>query len=261
LLGVEESGMSRVHESDEAVAQKALGLLELTSLNADDTAERIIALCERALTPVGNVAAVCVLPRFAGLARRTLDDLLAREVKVVAAVNFPNGGASISTVESETRAAMLTGADEIDLVYPFHAQLGGDKTVGGEMIAACKAKCGRRGLLTVTLETGVLRDPQIIHQVCRTAIREGASFLKTSTGKQVVSATPQAARILIEAIAELGAQVGFKASGNVRTLSEARIYMDVVQNRFGPFWLEPGRVRLGGASLLDDLLAHLGVRP
>ncbi|WP_341964464.1 deoxyribose-phosphate aldolase [Pseudomonas sp. RC10] len=253
--------MDRVYESDEAVAQKAIGLLELTSLNLDDTTERIIALCERALTPVGNVAAVCVLPRFAGLARRTLDSLLAREVKVVAAVNFPNGGASVSAAESETHSAMLTGADEIDLVYPFHAHLSGDKTVGADMIAACRAKCGQRGLLTITLETGVLRDPQIIHQVCRTAIREGASFLKTSTGKQAAGTTSQAARILIEAIAEMGAQVGFKASGNVRTFDEARTYLDVVQRKFGPFWAEPTRVRLSGASLLDDLLAYLGVRP
>lgn len=253
--------MSRVIESDEQLAQKALGLLELTSLNADDTSERIIALCERALTPVGNVAAVCVLPRFAGLARRTLDSLHAREVRVVAAVNFPNGGASIAMVESETHAAMLTGADEIDLVYPFHAHLAGDKRIGGEMIAACKAECARRGLLTVTLETGVLRDSQIIHDACRTAIREGAAFVKTSTGKQIVSATPQAARILIEAIAELGSQVGLKASGNVRTLSEARIYLDMAQARFGSFWLEPGRLRLGASSLLDDLLVELGVGP
>lgn len=253
--------MSRVNEGDEVWAQKAIGLLELTSLNADDTAERINALCKRALTPVGNVAAVCVLPKFAGLARRTLDTLQAREVRVVAAVNFPNGGASVSSVESETHAAMLTGADEIDLVYPFHAHLAGDKQIGGEMIAACKAKCGQRGVLTVTLETGVLRDPQIIHDVCRTAIRGGAAFLKTSTGKQVVNATPQAARIMIEAIAELGSLVGFKAAGNVRTLDEARHYLNMAQTRFGPYWLETGRLRLGAASLLDDLLAQLGVRP
>lgn len=253
--------MNKVFEGDEEVAHKAIGLLELTSLNADDSSERIVALCERALTPVGNVAAVCVSPRFAGLARRTLDTLHAREVKVVAVVNFPNGGASISSVESETHAAMLAGVDEIDLVYPFNAQMSGNKQLGGEMIAACKAKCGQRGRLTVTLETGVLRDPQIIHSVCRTAIREGAAFLKTSTGKQIVSATPQAARILIEAIAELGSQVGFKASGNVRTLGEARLYLEMVQARFGPGWLEPGRLRLGANSLLDDLLTHLGVRP
>lgn len=251
--------MSRMNESDEAWAQTAVALMELTSLNADDTAERIVALCERAKTPVGNVAAVCVLPRFAGLARRTLDNAQAREIKVVAAVNFPNGGASVATVVSETEAAVIAGADEIDLVYPFHAHLAGDKQVGAEMIAACKARCGRRGTLTVTLETGVLRDPQIIHDVCRMAIREGVAFLKTSTGKQIVSATPQAARILIEAIAELGAQVGFKASGNVRTISEARTYLEIAQARFGPYWLEPQRMRLGGSSLLDDLMTQLGV--
>lgn len=251
--------MSGIDEGREALAQQAVGLMELTALNADDTQERIIALCQRALTPVGHVAAVCVLPRFAGLARRTLDSLHARDIRVVAAVNFPVGGPSVVSVESATQAAMLAGADEIDLVYPFHALLGGNKQVGGEMIAACKAKCGRRGVLTVTLETGVLRDPQIIHGVCRVAIQEGAAFLKTSTGKQIVHATPQAARILIEAIAETGSQVGLKASGNVRTLSDAQIYIDLAKARFGPYWLEQGRLRLGATSLLDDLLSHLGV--
>lgn len=252
--------MNSVMECDNTLAQKAIELLELTSLNADDNQERIAALCQRALTPVGNVAAVCVLPRFAGLARRTLDDLNARDVRVVAVVNFPNGGFPIATVESEARAALLAGADEIDLVYPFNAQLGGDKQIGAQLVAACKAVCGRRAPLTVTLETGVLRDPQIIHQVGRVAIREGATFLKTSTGKQIVSATPQAARILIEAIAELGAPVGLKAAGSVRTLGEARTYINMAYARFGSFWLEPERLRLGGSSLLDELLLSLGVR-
>lgn len=251
--------MNAVNDNSEALAQQAIGLMELTSLNADDTQERIIALCQRALTPVGDVAAVCVLPRFAGVARRTLDNLRARDVKVVAAVNFPGGSPMIASVESETQAAILAGADEIDLVYPFHALLGGNKHIGGEMIAACKAKCTRRASLTITLETGVLRDPQMIYGVCRVAIQEGAGFLKTSTGKQIVSATPQASRILLEAIAETGAHVGLKASGNVRTLAEAQVYMEQASARFGDFWLEQGRLRLGATSLLDDLLLHLGV--
>lgn len=250
--------MSRVLDSHQDVAQKALGLLELTSLNADDNSERIVALCERALTPIGNVAAVCVSSRFAGLARRTLDALDAREVKVVAAVNFPGGGASVSVVESEIQSVLHVGVDEVDLLYPFHAQLAGNKQIGSEMIASAKAICEQRATLTVTLETGVLSDPQIIHDVCRVAIRAGAGFLKTSAGKQIMGATPQAARILIEAIAELGAQVGFKASGNVRTLDEARSYLHMAQSRFGPAWLQPDRLRLGANSLLDDLLAHLG---
>jgi deoxyribose-phosphate aldolase len=247
------------YEADDALAHQAIGLMELTSLNADDSAQRIITLCQRALTPVGAVAAVCVLPRFAGLARRTLDSLYAREIKVVAAVNFPSGSPSVSSAESETQAAILAGADEIDLVYPFHALLGGDRQIGADIVGACKAKCGVNGKLTVTLETGVLRDPQVIHGASCVALQEGANFLKTSTGKQIVNATPQASRILIAAIAESAAHAGLKVSGNVRTLDEARVHIDLVKARFGPFWFEQGRLRLATTSLLDDLLERLGV--
>lgn len=246
-------------EIDEALAQQAIGLMELASLNADDTPQKIIALCQRALTPVGHVAAICVLPRFAGLARRTLDGFSARGIKVVAAVNFPGGSPSVSSVETATHAAIVAGADEIDLVYPFHALLGGDRQIGADMVSACRAKCGPGRLLTVTLETGALRDPQVIHTASCIAIQEGASFLKTSTGKHAVNATPQASRILIAAIAESGAHVGLNVSGNIRTLNEARVHIDLVKARFGPRWLEQGRLRLGATSLLDDLLVHLGV--
>ncbi|MEN5031853.1 deoxyribose-phosphate aldolase [Pseudomonas sp. Ps21-P2] len=247
-----------VYDVEASLAQLAVGLMELASLNADDTPEKIIALCHRALTPVGHVAAVCVMPRFAGLARRTLDRLHAREIKVVAAVNFPSGSPSVSSAESETQAAILAGADEIDLVYPFHALLGGDRQIGADIISACKARCARAAL-TVTLETGVLRDPQVIHGASCVAIEEGANFLKTSTGKHIINATPQASRILIAAIAESGAHVGINVSGNVRTLDEARVHMDLVRARFGLRWLEQGRLRLGATSLLDDLLVRLGV--
>lgn len=246
-------------DSTEDVARQIIGLLELTSLNNDDTAERIIALCQRAMTPYGQVAAVCVAPRFAGLARRTLDSWHARDIKVAAAINFPGGTGSVQSVQSETKAALLAGADEIDLVYPFRAQMAGNRTAGTELVAACKAVCGSRAELTVTLETGVLKDPQITHDVCRQVIRVGPAFIKTSTGKVPVNTTPQAARIMIEAIAEAGGQIGFKASGGVRTLAEAMIHLDMVRARFGPLWLRSDRLRIGAASLLDDLQIHLGL--
>ena len=253
------SEVSDASEVDEALAQQVIGILELASLNADDTPQRIIALCQRALTPVGHVAAICVLPRFAGLARRTLDSLCARDIKVVAAVNFPGGSPCVSSADMEAHAAIVAGADEIDVVYPFHALLGGDKQVGAEIVNACRVRCGNNGVLTVTLETGVLRDPQVIHGASCVAIQEGANFLKTSTGKQAVNPTAQASRILIAAIAESGAHVGLNVSGNVRTLNEARVHMDLVRARFGLRWLEQGRLRLGSTSLLDDLLVHLGL--
>ena len=246
-------------EVDEALAQQAIGIMELASLNADDTPQRIIALCHRALTPVGHVAAICVLPRFAGLARRTLDGLCARDIKVVAAVNFPGGSPSVSSTDMEAHAAMVAGADEIDVVYPFRALLAGDRQIGADIVNACRVRCGSEGVLTVTLETGVLRDPQVIHGASCIAIQEGANFLKTSTGKQAINPSPQASRILIAAIAESGAHVGLNVSGNLRTLNEARVHMDLVKARFGLRWREQGRMRLGSTSLLDDLLVHLGV--
>lgn len=245
--------------SNEDVARQIIGLLELTSLNNDDTAQRILMLCQRAMTPFGAVAGVCVLPRFAGLARRTLDSWHAREIKVVAAINFPGGTGSVQSVESETRAALLAGADEIDLVYPFRAQLAGNRSAGSKVVAACKEVCRSRADLTVTLETGVLRDPQITHDVCRQVIQAEPAFIKTSTGKVTVNTTPQAARIMIEAIAEGGGQIGFKASGGVRTLAEAKVYLDMAHARFGPLWLQRGQLRIGGTSLLDDLQMHLGL--
>jgi deoxyribose-phosphate aldolase len=105
----------------------------------------------------------------------------------------------------------------------------------------------------------VLRDPQIIHDVCRNVIPVGPAFIKTSTGKVAVNTSPQASRIMIEAIAEMGGQVGFKAFGGVRTLAEAKVYLDMARARFGPLWLRPGRLRIGAASLLDDVLLQLGL--
>jgi deoxyribose-phosphate aldolase len=251
--------MGGITEADVMLAQQALGLLELTSVNGDDTSERIVALCQRAMTPVGQVAAVCVAARYAGLARRTLDQLQAPEVKVVAAINFPGGSLGIAAIERRAHHALQSGADELELVYPYHALLAGDRQIGPELIAACQAQCASRTALTVTLETGVLRDPQIIREVCREAIFAGASFLKTSTGKAIVNATPQATRIMLEAIAETGGQLGLKVVGGFRTVGEARVYMQMAAARLSPHWLQPERMRLGTTSLLDELLEQLSL--
>lgn len=245
--------------SNEELAQQMIGLLELTSMHRDDTPERIIALCQRGLTPFGPVAAVCVLPQFVGLARRTLDREQAHGISVVAAVNFPGGTGSARSVESETRSALMAGADEIDLVYPFRMQMAGGECVGNEVIVACRDACHGHARLTVTLETGVLSDPQVIHDVCRHVIAFGPAFIKTSTGKAIVNATPQASRIMIEAIAEAGGQVGLKPFGGVRTLAEANVYLEMARSRFGALWLQPDRLRIGATSLLDDVLLHLGL--
>jgi deoxyribose-phosphate aldolase len=244
---------------DELLARQAISLLELVVANPDDTAQRVIGLCRRATTPMGPVAAVSVFPRFVGVAALALHELNARDVRVVALVNFPHGGSNIEAVISETQMALLAGADEIDVVYPFRALLGGDRQTGIDLVKACKTACGRRAALTVTLETGDLRDPQIIRNACEGAIAAGADFLKTSTGKVVTNATPQAARILLETIADVGGQIGFKAAGGIRSFEQARVYLELARARFGPQWVNAQRVRIAGSSLLDELLVQLGV--
>ena len=251
--------MTQMTTEQEELARRTLGLLELFVLNHDETEQRVVSMCQRALTPLGQVAAICVHPRFVCLARTLLDRQHMRDVAVVAAINFPYGGSSITSAVSELRAAVTAGADEIDVVYPYRALLTGDQQIGGDLIKACRAACPTRVRLTVTLESGELRDPQIIRHACSGAIQAGADFIKSSTGKNAHPVTPQAARIMLESIAEVGGQVGFKVAGSLRTLPEAQVFMDLVRKRFGPQWIRPERMRIGASSLLDDLLSRLGV--
>lgn len=244
---------------EEQLARQMIGLLDLTSLNFDDNEERIIDLCQRAVTPLGAVAAVCVYPRFVQLARRTLNDLNADNVRVASVVNYPYGGSNIQSAIAETRVALISGADEIDLMYPYRTLLTGDRQAAMDLVAACKATCGERAILKVILETGELKDPQIIRKACVDVIAAAADFIETSSGKVSVNATPQAARIILEVIAEVGGQAGFKATGGIRTFEDARIYLDLARARFGPCWVNVNRVRLGASSVLDDLLTRLGV--
>jgi deoxyribose-phosphate aldolase len=251
--------MIEMTTEQERLARQALGLLELFVLNHDETEQRVVGVCHRALTPLGPVAGVCVPPRFVCLARTLLDRQRTPDMQVIAAVNFPYGGANVAATLSELRAAVNAGADEIDVVYPYRALLTGDPQIGIELVAACRAACPRHVRLTVTLESGELRDPQIIRQACREAIEGGADFIKSSTGKSPVHTTPQAARIMLESIAEVGGQVGLKVAGGIRTLDEAQVYLELASKRFGPLWVKPERMRLGASSLLDDLLGRLGV--
>lgn len=246
-------------EDAEQLALQALGLLELQLSGRDDAEERIVNLCNRAVTPVGAVAAVSVAPRFVCLARTTLDRLRARDVRVVAQVNYPGGNGSVEAVTAETRAALFAGADDVEMVYPFSALLGGNPHAGRELVAACKAECGRTAGLCVTLESAELRDPQLLRSACRTAIDAGADFLKSCTDRLVPPVTPQAVRIMLESIAETGGQVGLKMVGGIRTLDDARPLMRLAASRFSATWCSAQRVRLGGAVLLDDLLVRLGV--
>lgn len=251
--------MRHMTEQDERLSLQMIELLDLTSLNLDDDDDRIIALCRKAVTPVGLVASVCVYPQFVQLARRTLDSLGAESVRISAVANYPYGGPSLQSAVYETRAALASGADEVGLVYPYRTQLNGDKQEATDLVEACRETCGDRAVLKVMIESGELKDPQIIRSVCTEMMTVGVDFIETSTGKASVNATPQAARIILEVIAEAGGQGGFKATGGIRTFEDAKIYLGLAGARFGPNWVNVNRVRIGASSLLDDVLTGLGI--
>ena len=245
-------------DTDAMLARKLIALLDLTSLNDDDTEARIAALCQRAMTSVGPVAAVCVYPRFVALARRTLDDLGGQAVAVATVCNFPAGTAPLAEVLAEARQALVDGADEIDVVYPYRALLAGDADSGSVLVRACRQLCAGRALLKVILETGELAEPALVRRASLDAIDAGADFIKTSTGKVALNATLPAAQIMLECIAEQGARVGLKPAGGIRSLAEAQAYLALAERINGEPWVTPRHLRLGASSLLDDLLRHLG---
>lgn len=244
--------------SNPEIARLAISLLDLTSLNDNDDDAVITALCQRAVTPCGPVAAVCVFPRFVAHARRTLDALGGVDIRVATVTNFPGAAADPALAAQETRAAVADGADEVDVVYPYSALLAGDRDVGRALVQACREACGEEAMLKVILETGELADPALIEIASRDAIEAGADFIKTSTGKVKVNATPEAARIMLNMIVQTGGQVGFKPAGGVRTLEDARVYIELAAELLGAEWVKPANLRLGASSVLSDLLRHLG---
>ena len=236
-----------------ASARAALACLDLTSLNEADTEADIARLCRRATGHFGPTAAVCVWPRLAAFARRELPP----EVAVAAVANFPDGGADTARAVVDARAIVDAGAQEVDVVIPYR-QL----DAAPALLAAVRRACD--GLvLKVILETGELADAQQMALACRIALEAGADFLKTSTGKVRVNATPQAARALLHAIAADPAareRVGFKPAGGIRTVADAQGYLALVREILGDTALSSTRFRIGASGLLDDIETVLSGR-
>jgi len=249
--------MHPLHHPLADAARVALACLDLTSLGDDDTAADIERLCERAVGPAargGSVAAVCVWPRFVALARERLP----RAVAVAAVANFPDGSADIARAVADAEAIVGAGGDEVDVVLPYR-----DLDAAPALLAAVRRACdGKR--LKVIVESGVLAEETSILRACRIALEAGADFLKTSTGKTRVGATPAAARLLLEAIAadpRARAHVGFKPAGGIRTVADAATYIALVVEVLGAGALTPRRFRIGASSLLADIEAVLGDAP
>jgi deoxyribose-phosphate aldolase len=240
-------------DDERALARVALACLDLTSLNDGDDDAAIDALCARAVSPLGAVAAVCVWPRFVAQARATLP----REVAVAAVANFPEGALDEARAVADTRAIVDAGGDEVDLVLPWRAMLGGQAAAAARLVLAVRTACPAQRLKLI-IESGELPLPETVRQASRIGLDAGVDFLKTSTGKTAHGASLEAAKLMLECIAEQPRPVGFKASGGIRSVADAAHYITLVREILGPDAATPARLRFGASGLLGDIERVLG---
>ncbi len=236
------------------LARRVIGLIDLTSLSGSETERDIEKLCESAASQYGHTAAVCVYPRFVGLAKSCLQRFVASDIAVATVVNFPTGDDPIEKIVADTELAIINGADEIDMVLPYRAMLAGDLSHALTALWACKNACAGKARLKVIIETGELESPQHILQACDLCLEVGADFIKTSTGKVAVNATLPAAMAILEVLKTSNASRGIKISGGVKTLEEAADYLDLTERMMGADWIDSRRFRFGASSLLNDVI-------
>ena len=235
-------------------AQRILSLIDLTNLNDDCTEEDVVELCSCAQGEFGNTAAVCVWPPFVNLCASILQGT---SIKVATVVNFPHGGTDVADVVATTIATLDAGADEIDLVLPYQSMITGDEAQVLSMLQAVREVVHAPAHLKVILETGELINPERIRRASELAIKSGADFIKTSTGKTKISATPEAVTTMLQVIRDSGRPVGLKPSGGIRTVADAQQYLDLADAIMGPQWATPRTFRFGASGLLDAVEAEL----
>lgn len=246
--------------SKERAIDLAISMIDLTTLEGMDTPGKVRALCAKALRPdptdptTPHVAAVCVYGDMAHIARDAVGEVL--HVAAVATA-FPSGRASLAVKLTDTREAVASGADEIDMVIDRGAFLSGRYLDVYDEIVAVKESCGTAHL-KVIFETGELRTYDNVRRASFLAMLAGADFIKTSTGKVSPAATLPVTLILLEAVRDwyrqTGVRVGVKPAGGIRTAKDAIRYLVMVNEVCGEAWLTPDLFRFGASALLNDLL-------
>ncbi len=255
----------KVPENDRVEVKKFLmGSVELTTLKTTDSDESVLAFTEKvnqfedAYPELPHVATICVYPCFAKIVSESLE-VEGVEVACVSG-SFPSSQARIEVKIAETALAIQDGATEIDIVMPVGKFLSGDYESVCDDISELKQACGDAPM-KVILETGDLKTASNIKKASILSMYAGADYIKTSTGKEKISATPEAAYVMCQAIKEYydetGIQIGFKPAGGLNTVSDALIYYTIVKEVLGEKWLTNKWLRLGTSRLANLLLSEI----
>ena len=241
-----------------------LSMIDLTTLEGQDTPGKVQQLCQKAIhlhdamPGLPHVAAVCVYPTMVAVARETLGD---RDINVASvATAFPSGQAPLSVKLDDTRMAVADGANEIDMVISRGEFLSGNYGMVFDEIMAVKEACGEAHL-KVILETGELGTLDQVRRASELAMHAGADFIKTSTGKIQPAATMQVTLVMLQAIRdyyyETGRMVGMKPAGGISTAKLAVHYLVMLRETLGSAWMTPEWFRFGASSLANDVLMQL----
>jgi deoxyribose-phosphate aldolase len=249
---------------DKRMLMSILNSIDLTSLNTIDNKSQILHLTGKVnsfsgrFSNIPNVAAICVFPNFVSVVK---EKLTVKSVKIASVAGaFPSSQTFRNIKLSECKMAVEAGADEIDIVMPVGAFLGNDFEMVADEIREIKKSIGEKHL-KVIVESGLLGDNEKIFKASMIAMDAGADFIKTSTGKTPISATPEAAFIMCRAIldfySETGIRVGFKAAGGIVTTTDALTYYHIVSSCLGEEWLGEKLFRIGASRLANNILADI----
>ena len=257
---------NKVTENDTIEVKKFLfGSIELTTLKTEDSDTSVMAFTERVnafdneYPDMPHVATICVYPCFAEIVKDTLE-VEGVEIACVSG-SFPSSQARIEVKVAETSLAVKDGATEIDIVMPVGKFLSGDYEGMCEDICELKNACGKDVAMKVILETGDIKTASNIKKASILSMYAGADYIKTSTGKEKISATPEAAYVMCQAIKEYydetGIQIGFKPAGGINTVMDAITYYTIVKEVLGEKWLTNKWFRLGTSRLANLLLSEI----
>ena len=247
------------------VYKRCFGCIDLTSLGATDSRRSIGEFTRKAIElprhfpQAGSVASICVYPVFVETVGLAAGDSKMAITSVSG--GFPSSQTYLEVKMLETAMAIENGADEIDIVISIGEMLDGEYDLAGNEIETLRAEIGDDAILKVILESGTLSDPELIHKAATIAMEAGADFIKTSTGKNGIAATPEAAVAMCLAISQFakktGRKAGFKAAGGISTAESAALYYSIVEEILGEEWLTPERFRIGASSLANNLLSEI----
>lgn len=243
----------------------ALNMIDLTTLEGKDTEGKVKQMCYKAMHVADDipglptVAAVCVYPNHVKTAKQVLKDSNVKIASVATA--FPSGNSTLQIKLDDTRLAIESGADEVDMVISRGEFLKGNYNFVFDEIAAIKNACGK-ARLKVILETGELSTLDNVRKASEIAIYAGADFIKTSTGKIQPAATMPVTLVMLEAIKDhylkTNVMIGMKPAGGISTAKNALQYLVMLNETLGSKWMTNEWFRFGASSLANDIILQLG---